>query len=171
MPEQVAINSIEFARNGESLNGRVAVANLGRLQDLLVSSSGMLEYALTGKRGENGKLFLACAIKGVLQLGCQRCLGALAYPVDLDSELELIEDEQHLPALVSEDDLADAVKADPNLDVLALVEDEVLLSLPMAPMHASENCKVGGNFGQAKTDKQNAFSALAALKTQDSRKN
>ncbi|MHB1591350.1 MAG: YceD family protein [Sulfuricella sp.] len=169
MPEQVVINSIEFARNGESLKGSVAVANLSRLQDLLFSSRGMLEYTLTGKRGENDQLFLVCAVKGMLQLRCQRCLGALAYPVDLDSELELIEDEQVLPALVNEDELTDAIKVDPNMDVLALVEDEVLLGLPMAPTHASEDCKAGGNFGQAETDKQNVFSALAALKTKDLR--
>mgnify|MGYP001588847153 CR=1 FL=1 len=171
MPEQIAINSIEFARNGESLSGSVAVANLSRLQDLLFSSSELLEYTLTGKRGENGKFFLVCAVKGVLQLGCQRCLGALAYQVDLDSELELIEDELVLPAVVNEDELTDAIKVDPNMDVLALVEDEVLLGLPMAPTHAPGDCKAGGSFGQAGTDKQNAFSALAALKTKDLRKN
>jgi len=47
----------------------------------------------------------------------------------------------------------------------------VLLGLPMAPTHASGDCKAGGNFGQAETDKQNAFSALAALKTKDLRNN
>jgi uncharacterized protein len=171
MPEQVVINSIEFARNGESLNGSIAAANLSRLQDFLFSSSDMLEYTLTGKRGENDKLFLVCAVKGMLQLKCQRCLGALAFPVDFDSELELIDDEQVLPALENEDELTDAIKVDPNMDVLALVEDEVLLGLPMAPMHASGVCKTGGNFGQVKTDKQNVFSALAALKTKDLRKN
>ena len=171
MTEQVVINSIEFARNGETLSGSVVVANLGRLQDLLFSSNGMLEYSLTGKHGENDKLFLVCAVKGMLQLKCQRCLGALAYPVDLDSELELFEDDQVLPVVVNEDELADAIKADPNMDVLALVEDEVLLSLPMAPTHTPGNCKAGGNFGQVETDKQNAFSALAALKMKDLRKN
>ncbi len=171
MPEQIAINSIEFASNGDSLSGSVAVADLSRLEDLLFSSSGMLEYTLTGKRGENDKLFLACAVKGMLQLKCQRCLGALAYPVDLDSEMELIGDEQALPAVVNDDELTDAIEVDPSLDVLALVEDEVLLGSPMAPTHASGDCKAGGNFGQAETDKQNAFSALAVLKTKDLRKN
>lgn len=167
MPEQVVINSIEFTSNGESLHGDVRVENLARLQDLLFSNSGTLEYALTGRRDEDGKLFLTCAIKGVLQLRCQRCLGALAYPVKLDSELELVEGD---PDLAAEGDLADAIKADPNLDVLALIEDEVLLDLPMAPMHSPKDCQSGENFGQPKTVKQNAFSALAALKTQDSRK-
>lgn len=171
MPEQVIINSIEFARNGESLSANIAVANLSRLEDLLFSNAGLLAYTLAGKRGEHGNLFLACTVKGMLQLRCQRCLGALAYTVDLDSELELIEDEQILPLVVNEDELTDAIKVDPNMDVLALVEDEVLLGLPMAPMHVPGDCKAGGSFGQAGIDKQNAFSALAALKTKDLRKN
>lgn len=167
MPEQVVINSIEFARNGESLHGCVAIESLNRLQDLLFSGEGELEYALTGKRGENGKLYLVCAVKGVLQLRCQRCLDVLAYPVSLESELELVEDEQGLTGVVDEDDLTDAIPADLKLDVLALIEDEVLLGLPMAPMHAPGDCKANENLGQAKSGKKNAFSALAALKTQD----
>lgn len=167
MPEQVVINSIEFARNGESLHGCVAIGSLNRLQDLLFSGEGELEYALTGKRGENGKLYLVCAVKGVLQLRCQRCLDALAYPVSLESELELVEEEQDLTGVVDEDDLTDAIPADLKLDVLALIEDEVLLGLPMAPMHAPGDCKANENLGQAKSGKKNAFSALAALKTQD----
>lgn len=167
MLEQVIINSIEFARNSESLRGDAQVESLGRLQDLLFSNDGALEYTLTGRREADGKLFLTCVIAGVLQLRCQRCLGALVYPVRLDSELELVEND---PDLSAENDLADAIKADPNLDVLALIEDEVLLDLPMAPMHAQDACQAGENFGQPKTVKQNAFSALAALKTQNSRK-
>lgn len=167
MLEQVVINSTEFARNSESLRGGVQVESLGRLQDLLFLNSGTLEYALTGRHDKDGKLFLNCVITGVLQLRCQRCLGALPYPVRLDSELELVESD---PDLSAEDELTDAIKADPNMDVLALIEDEVLLDLPMAPMHSPEDCQASKDFGQTKTVKQNAFSALAALKTQDSKK-
>jgi uncharacterized protein len=170
MPEQVVINSIEFARNGESLRGCVAIESLNRLQDSLFSSEGELAYTLTGKRGENGKLFLICGVKGMLQLRCQRCLDALAYPVSIESELELAEDEQDLVGVADEDDLTDAIPADPKMDVLALIEDEVLLGLPMAPMHAPGDCKANENLGQAMSGKKNAFSALAALKSQDLRK-
>lgn len=170
MPEQVVINSIELARNGESLSGRIAVEKLSRLQDLLSSNDGMLAYSLTGKQGENGRLFLLCVIKGVLHIRCQRCLDVLDYPVSLVSELELAEGEPSLTALVNEEELADAIPADAELDVLALVEDEVLLGLPIAPMHVPDDCKAIRNLGQAKLGEQNAFSALAALKTQRLRK-
>lgn len=169
MHEQVVINSIEFARNGETLSGSVAVEDLGRLRDLLFSGEGKLDYILTGRRGENGKLFLKCAAKGMLLLKCQRCLDVLSYPVSFESDLELIEDGQEATGVVHEDELTDAVKADPNMDVLALVEEEVLLGLPMAPMHAPEDCKADRNLGQTKLDEQHVFSALAALKTQDHR--
>ena len=170
MPEQVVINSVEFARNGASLNGRIAVEKLSRLQDLLSSNDGMLEYSLTGKQGDNGRLYLVCVVKGVLHIRCQRCLDALDYPVSLESELELAEGEPSLTVLVNEEDLADAIPADTELDVLALVEDEVLLDLPIAPMHASDDCKAIRNLGQSKLGEQNAFSALAALKSQGLRK-
>jgi len=170
MPEQVVVNSIELARNGASLSGRIAVEKLSRLQDLLSSNDGMLEYSLTGKQGDNGRLYLVCVVKGVLHIRCQRCLDALDYPVSLESELELAEGEPSLTVLVNEEDLADAIPADTELDVLALVEDEVLLDLPIAPMHASDDCKAIRNLGQSKLGEQNAFSALAALKSQGLRK-
>lgn len=163
MPEQVVINSIEFARNGESLHGRVAVEKLERLRDSVFSSQGVLDYVLTGRRDENGRLYLGCVVTGELQLECQRCLEAMSYPVNVESVLELVEDES---VQLDEESLVDVIKANPRFDVLGLVEDEVLLALPMAPMHESQDCKMKSGAAQADSGKQNAFSALAALKTQ-----
>ncbi|MDD5330128.1 MAG: YceD family protein [Sulfuricella sp.] len=136
---------------------------MDRLRDLLLSGEGELEYVLTGRRGENGKLYLDCDVRGLLQLTCQRCLDALAYPLRVESELELAEGEQSQDA----EELTDVIEADPALDVLALIEDEVLLALPMAPTHSPKECKADANASQAKLEKKNAFSALAALKTKD----
>jgi uncharacterized protein len=84
--------------------------------------------------------------------------------------LELVEDDPALTGLVDEEELTDAIKADPKTDVLALVEDEVLLDLPMAPMHEPQACKVKLDADPAGSGKPNAFGALAALKTQNLRK-
>jgi uncharacterized protein len=66
---------------------------------------------------------------------CQRCLQPLAVPVEVAAELELAESRE---AAEAADDEVDRVVASRNMDVAALVEDELLLALPMVAAH--EDC-------------------------------
>ncbi|MEW5942570.1 MAG: YceD family protein [Pseudomonadota bacterium] len=163
MPEQIVINSLEFARSGEELHGKMPVANFGRLADYLYSESGEIEYSLSGSRDKEGKPFLHCDIRGELQLICQRCLGALAFPLDISSDLELVADEGDLAGGAEEEDSHDAIVAEPELDVAALIEDELLLALPISPRHAEGECALRQP-AEAGAARQNPFQALAGLK-------
>ena len=170
MSEQVAIDSLDFARNTQVLHGKIAVASLPRLQDLLFSADGMLEYALSGYIDKQGKSFLHCAVTGILQLRCQRCLEAFAYQVGVDSHLMLVNDEKVLAEINDQDDDAvDAILADPHLDVIALIEEELLLNLPMSPKHPLAECKVTDDM-QRSARQGKAFEALAVLKAHNPKK-
>ena len=59
------------------------------------------------------------------------------------------------------DDL-DAVAADAELDVWSLVEDEVLLALPIAPRHAEGACQAAGE--SVLKQRASPFAVLAGLK-------
>ena len=165
MTEQVVIDSLEFARNSGTLHGKIAVADFQRLQDALHSSEGVLEYTLASRLNGHGRPVLRCEVKGELQLTCQRCLGGYAYPLAVRSDLMLVKDEAELAESDNEAD-TDAIVADPRMDVLALVEDEVLLALPISPMHPSAECN-DRNVSGSSLRTSNAFAALAALKPQD----
>jgi uncharacterized protein len=69
---------------------------------------------------------------------CQRCLGPLQVPVEIDAELQLAES---LREISEADDEVDRVLASRHMDVGQLVEDEVILALPMVPRH--EECAHG----------------------------
>jgi uncharacterized protein len=165
MSEQVAIDSLEFARNAATLHGKIAVADLARLQDALHSSEGVLEYVLAGGVNGHGRPVLHCEVKGELQLTCQRCLGGYKYPLVVRTDLVLVKDEAALAESDNEAD-TDAILADPRMDVLALVEDEVLLALPISPMHPSADCDDQTVKGSSLRT-GNAFAALVALKPRD----
>ena len=168
MSAQVVINSLEFARKGESLRGTIPVADLGRLQDVLYSSEGMIEYTLSGGSDEQGNPVLDGTIKCMLRLKCQRCFEGLDYLLDLAPRFALVEDEQGFGDLAEEAESVDLIRAEPELDVLALVEDEILLSLPMSPLHPLAECKAGRYLDQTEAaEPKNPFGALAALKKQD----
>jgi uncharacterized protein len=152
------IDSVDFARNGNEIRGEVAVSELPRLADLLAKSGGSMTYVVSGFR-EGDSDVLGISLQGSCTLSCQRCMGELEYPVDMTSRLLL------LPAdrldEVEDDDEVDAIEAGPRLDVLALIEEELLLGLPFAPRHPDGECAPATNGLQQKAS---PFAVLAGLK-------
>jgi uncharacterized protein len=67
-----------------------------------------------------------------MQVLCQRCLDPLPVPIAIDAELQLAE---NLREITEADDEIDRVLASRHMDVEQLVEDEVILALPMVPRH------------------------------------
>ena len=133
------IDSLEFAREGGRLEGDVPVVAFPRLVDVLVDDNGSLHWELAGKRDDGGRHTLTLRLQGNLSLRCQRCLETVAWPVDLESRLLLVPPGGEWPDDDLADDRSDAIEADRALALLPLVEEEVLLALPIAPRH--EDCR------------------------------
>ncbi len=112
-------------------------------------------------------------VRATLRLRCQRCLDEVEVPVDARIELALIrrdEDALDLPGhldpwLVTEE----------RLDPLDLIEDELLLAVPVIPRHPLGSCMPGAverdeaaasaGGGKAGSDtRRRPFEILAALK-------
>jgi uncharacterized protein len=155
------IDGLEFARGGGVLERSIGLGELPRLADLLVSTAGCLTVRIEGWRDEAGKSWLQLDIKGVPLLCCQRCLGGVEVPLVIFSRLQLIAPGDEWPDDDLVDDSADAIDADKDLAVISLVEDEVLLALPIAPRH--EQCK--SPLATENGHGSSPFAALVALKT------
>lgn len=164
MSEQLTIDTLEFARRGKCLEGQVAVSDMPRLQDLLLSRNGSLNYKLHGSINAEARPRLRLEVDGLLVMECQRCLGELEFPVNIAATLELVMDEESLIPVEEEEDSVDLVSAEPTMDVLAMVEDEVLLNLPAAPAHPPGACHAANFRTDAELDEANPFKVLATLK-------
>jgi len=162
MSEQILVDSLEFSRSAEVLRGKIATAKLRRLRDYLFSADGVIEYELSGAVDAEGKSLLHLAIRGKLYLKCQRCLGELAHAVDLVSDLLLIEDEKEFPEITEENEAVDCILAEAEMDVLALLEEEIILKLPISPRHETAACSMTKRAGGEAA--QSVFALLAALK-------
>jgi uncharacterized protein len=162
MSEQVTVDSLEFARGGKTLNGKLQIADLDRLRDRLASTDGALEYDLIGHADDNGRPSLHCRVRGTLDLFCQRCLQPMAWKVELDSDLVLAMSEDELAEDEEDPGAPDRLLARKDMKVRELVEDELLLAWPMAPRHPEGQCKpsVPEESGEAVSP----FTALAKLK-------
>ncbi|MFA4968702.1 MAG: YceD family protein [Sulfuritalea sp.] len=154
------IDCLEFARSGGLLERSVGLAELPRLAELLTTTAGSLSVRLEGWRDEQGKSWLQLDIAGEPVLCCQRCLGGMKFPLAIRSRLQLIAPGADWPDDDLEDDSSDAITAETDLTVLSLVEDEVLLALPIAPRH--EQCESPS--ASAIGNGSSPFAALADLK-------
>lgn len=107
-----------------------------------------------------------------VELECQRCLQPMRIPLPARRRIFFVEGEDAAAALDADID-DDVLALAPALDLPALIEDELLLALPLVPRH--EVCPeplprafVDDDSAVAPAD--NPFAALAALK-QGSRPN
>ena len=134
--DERAIDATNFARERSRISGRLTLAALPRLAASGCASADV-NYSVEGGHNAAGQPSLHVRADGTVEMSCQRCLQAVGVPIAVDAELELAESQE---AAEAADDEVDRVVASRNLDVAALVEDELLLALPMAATH--ESCQL-----------------------------
>ena len=159
---RMVIDGPEFSRRGNQASGSVAVADLLRVAEYLANGDGVLDCELQGVSGEEGggHFGLHLSVCGELQLRCQRCLEAMRFPLWLDKRLRLVTPGEEWPDEEVEEEGLDAIEASREMAVGSLIEDEVLLALPISPRH--DICGVP----RKKDTKQDAspFAVLRKLK-------
>jgi uncharacterized protein len=129
---------------------------------MLATPEGEIGYVVRGLPDKNGKPMLEVTVDGLCQLRCQRCLSGFAHPLKLVSRLHLAQANELDEHAVDENDETDSIAADKRLDVLNMIEEEILLSLPFAPKHSAGECEsVAEGWNQSD---RNPFAALAGLK-------
>ena len=102
-----------------------------------------------------------------LALTCQRCLAPVEVPVAVDRSFRFVADEETAAA---EDDRSeeDVLALGRSFDLLELVEDELLMELPLAPHH--ETCPPvhvaaeDAGFEGSSARHENPFAVLGQLK-------
>jgi uncharacterized protein len=117
-----------------SFQGELPVVAMKRLGGALASTEGTAQYELDFGRDEFGTAYLDVRVQTPLTLTCQRTLEPFVLPVTVDSRLGLIRAEREeaaLPPNVEPLLIAD----DGKLSLLDVIEDELLLALPLVPIN------------------------------------
>jgi uncharacterized protein len=153
------------AEAGRHLRGRIELGRLTRALALLESRDGELEVDLQLGRDEEGTHFLAGSLRGSLVLRCQRCLEPLDYPLNVDFRLGLVHGDEQVRRL--SDCYEPLMIADEPASLAEIITDEVLLALPIVPVHSGVNaCRLPVMDGQTPEGerRENPFAVLAQLK-------
>jgi len=151
----------ELARKGELLAGKVAVRDLSRLAAETVDGSGTVSWSIQGTMTRLRHPQLNLDVSADLRLACQRCLLPMSYALRSQASLVLTATEEsadHIEALL-EDESLDVIVLQEENDPLLLIEDEVLLNLPLAPVH--DVCEAPA---VAQETARSAFAVLKGLK-------
>lgn len=138
----MVIDALGFARACRRLQGQQQAQRFVRLcQGLPEPQEGIIHWRVTGQyHHATGAASLDVWAEGAMTLVCQRCLDPFQQTLHVRNTLGLVPDRAGLEALdaleaCGEGPDGETILADEPLDVLALVEDELILALPYAPRH------------------------------------
>lgn len=118
---------------GRSFQGSLPLSRMSRLAPSLADTDGVVTFDLQFTRDALGVAQLLVHVETALPLICQRSLERFALPVNLDNRLGLIEHERDEAGLPP--DCEPLLLEDGQLSLLAVVEDELLLALPLIPVN------------------------------------
>lgn len=158
------IDAFAFCRKNERAEGEISVAELGRLAGETTDRAGTIKWSLVGSVNSFGYAQFALSVSGDVSLACQRCLSGLSHRIDSESVIVLAKDEEGADEIESllDDDAVDVIVGSTTFDVQYLIEDEVLLALPLAPKH--DVCPDASVSDVVQTAKPSPFAALKDIK-------
>ena len=113
--------------------GRIGLDTMPRLAESLADTAGECEYWIGFDRDELGVAFLELRAEATLPLVCQRTLNRFELPVTIGQRLGLIRDEREEAALPEGYEPV-LVPADGALRLADMIEDELILAVPVVPL-------------------------------------
>jgi len=164
----VHIDPVRLAETGRELRGQVSFSEMERLTAMLMESNGEAQVELTFGVDHEGIRFMRGRIKADVVMQCQRCLGPLSLNIETELALGVVSerDPRELPSYYE----PLPVGHEP-IFLRDIIEDELMLSLPIVPKHAAGQCpsELRANTAGDKKDsggasESNPFAALAGLK-------
>jgi|TARA_B110000211_G_scaffold233946_2_gene301723 uncharacterized protein len=144
--------------------GLITLVELSRLTAMLKSDQAEISVQFCISDSDYDQQVVKGHIEAELSIECQRCLKPVVQPVHLDFEL-LINAPDHV---VQNSGLDTLYSEDGMIDIFEVVEDELILGLPLVALHENGSCneywQISDNV-QEKAKRENPFLVLEKLKT------
>ena len=150
-------------------SGRLPLSALPRLREALADEEGQVAYTLSFDRDALQVPYVELGIEAGLPLVCQRTLQRFVFPVALVQRRGLLragdDDDEAAEAALPPGYEALAVAEDGSLRPVDLVEDELILAMPVIPVSpGSEHVERDWPVAADEEAQANPFAALSALK-------
>ena len=131
LPQQVTVRKL--VESGAKLSGFVIDARLPRVVDAVQQISAKIKADLHFGMNESNKMIIGVDIHGAVDLTCQRCLDPVTVPLKIATTLTVVaHDEEARNYIRSHEPI---VLDDGLLNIDQMLEEEILLSLPVVALH------------------------------------
>ena len=150
----------ELASRRAVLAGVVEAESLPRLLEVVTARPGAVAYRIEFTRDVSGRPKMSGHVEGVLPLVCQRCLDRLDWSFDARFESVVVGDAQEDTGGM------DAVTCSGGrIELDPVIEDEILLALPNAPVHPRGSCDAPPHRAARRQPPSRRSSPFSALRT------
>jgi len=161
------IDPLRLARSGAQLHGRLTLAEMERFAPLLTDARGEAEVTLDFDIDAERRAFMRLRLRAEVSLVCQRCLGPVRHVIEVERLLGVVTSEaqaEKLPGIYEP-----LYVTEEPLFLREVIEDELILSLPIVPRHNEGECAPAvtgaGTDNMAGSGRENPFAVLTKLKT------
>ncbi len=168
LPEQLDFQ--QKAKSGLDIEGRWPIAKLSRLAEVIQPNEGDLQAHLHFDR-EGKYLIVEGQVKASVEMACQRCMQPMPVDLQTDFKLAMVLNEEQAERLPSTYEPLLVTEGKQN--VAQLLEDELLLVLPLVPRHEqqcsdylqqqAQRMKQDAELAEQEKAKNNPFAALKDL--------
>ena len=141
MNNRPIIDTLGFAQKTQSQDLQLKLVDLPRLTDVSAIVNDVIQANIIGGIQHDGKSFIELKILSGLTLTCQRCIGLFDFQINSHSRFIIAPTEDELVEISQEEQNINTMLAENELDVIEFVEDELLLALPMVPLHKEGDCE------------------------------
>ncbi len=174
IPQKISASKALARR--ERYEGKLPLAGFTRLEGLLAADTGDIQVTLAASADEAGHAHLNGMLSGALRLNCLRCLKPFDWALHAPLGLRLVKTEAEEVQALHE--CEPYLVQDDELPLRDIVEDELLLALPMMPRCKSCENKPGKAPPKAPMPaevtqegrRENPFAALKTLKFEGRKK-
>ena len=161
------VDARKMANQGIELHGIVPASKLERLQQATTLADKGIDVNLSFHVDEERHLLVTGDIAAVVNLQCQRCLGDVEFSVVTDVTVAIVAGEEQAKALPGR--LDPWLVTDASADLYNLIEEEILLALPMVAYHQNQCLdedlySAGEEESGQESKSDNPFSVLEQLK-------
>lgn len=158
------IDPFELAADGAVLEGAVSQADFDRLIPDPVARKEPVQFRLEFEPADRGAVLMRGRIETVVPLLCQRCMNTLLMPLTVKPAVLFARPRQAAGMTASE---VEVIVVEERIPLRPLLEDELLLGLPMIPMHDQAECPateyIKGTAREEGEERQQPFAGLKAL--------